>query len=247
LEISPTGGKLWRLKYRFNGKEKRLAIGIYPAVSIAAARKQRAAAHELLANEIDPGVHRKQRKAQQAERAQDSFEAIARAWFVKYQPTWAASHADEIIKRLENDVFPWLGDQPIAEITAPQLLKLLHRVEGRGALDTAHRVHQNCGQVFRYAVATGRAERDSSGDFRGALPPAKHPPGIHATPGRAGATPAATPDSLPRGARPACEATCHDRPATRARGQRASARARAQSSGEDELGATAKTRVRHRR
>jgi len=174
LEISPTGGKLWRLKYRFNGKEKRLAIGIFPAISIAAARKHRDAARELLANEIDPGVHRKLRKAQQADRAANSFEAIAREWFAKYQPTWAASHADKIIKRLENDVFPWLGGQPIAEITAPQLLKVLRRVEVRGALDTAHRVHQNCGQILRYAVATGRAERDPSGDLRGALPPAKH-------------------------------------------------------------------------
>jgi integrase len=174
LEVSPSGGKLWRLKYRFDGKEKRLAVGIYPAVSISMARKRRDTARELLAQEIDPGTHRKAQKAAKAERAENSFEVVAREWFAKYQPTWASSHADKIINRLENDVFPWMGDRPIAEITAPELLKALRRVEGRGALDTAHRVHQNCGQIFRYAVATGRAERDPSGDLRGALPPARH-------------------------------------------------------------------------
>lgn len=174
LEVSPSGGKLWRLKYRFDGKEKRLAVGIYPAVSLAAARKRRDAARELLANDIDPGVHRKVQKAAKAERSANSFEFVAREWFAKHSPSWAASHADKIIKRLENDVFPWMGSQPIADISAPDLLKVLRRVEGRGALDTAHRVHQNCGQILRYAVATGRAERDPSGDLRGALPPAKH-------------------------------------------------------------------------
>lgn len=173
-EVSPSGGKLWRQKYRYNGKEKRLAIGIYPAVSLAAARKRRDAARELLANDIDPGVHRKVQKAARVERAANSFEIVAREWFAKHLPSWTDSHADKIIKRLENGVFPWLGDQPIVDISAPELLKVLRRVEGRGALDTAHRVHQNCGQILRYAVATGRAERDPSGDLRGALPPAKH-------------------------------------------------------------------------
>ncbi len=174
LEVSPSGGKLWRLKYRFNGKEKRLAIGIYPAVSIALARKRRDEARELLAREVDPSVHRKTQKAARIERAQNSFEVVAREWFAKYSPNWANSHADKIIQRLEKDVFPWIGGRPIAEVTPPELLKVLRRVEGRGALDTAHRAHQNCGQIFRYAVATGRAERDPSGDLRGALPAAKH-------------------------------------------------------------------------
>ena len=99
---------------------------------------------------------------------------MAREWFAKYKLNWAASHSEKIIKRLENDVFPWLGGKPIAEITAPELLQCLRRIEGRGALDTAHRARENCGQIFRYAVATGRATSDPSGALRGALAPAKH-------------------------------------------------------------------------
>lgn len=174
IEISPAGGKLWRLKYRYSGKEKRLALGIYPEVSLAQARKRREAARELLADGIDPGEDRKIQKAAKAEQAANSFEAVAREWYAKHLPNWAVSHAEKIIRRLECDVFPWLGKRPIAEIGAPDLLKVLRRVEGRGALDTAHRVHQNCGQILRYAVATGRAQRDPSADLRGALPPAKH-------------------------------------------------------------------------
>jgi integrase len=99
---------------------------------------------------------------------------IAREWFARNSTSWAPSHAEKIIKRLENDVFPWLGSRAIADIGAQELLTVLRRIEDRGALDTAHRAHQNCGQVFRYAVATGRAERDPSGDLRGALAPARH-------------------------------------------------------------------------
>lgn len=108
------------------------------------------------------------------ERSANSFEVVAREWFARHAPGWAASHSDKIIQRLERDVFPWLGVRPIAEITAPELLSVLRRIEERGAKDTAHRALQNCGQIFRYAVATGRAERDPSGDLRGALPPVKH-------------------------------------------------------------------------
>ncbi|WP_412769224.1 tyrosine-type recombinase/integrase, partial [Ralstonia pseudosolanacearum] len=101
------------------------------------------------------------------------FEAVAREWHAKYAPGWSESNAKKVLARLENDVFPWLGGRPIAELKAPELLGVARRVESRGALDTAHRVLQTCGQIFRYAVATGRAERDPSGDLRGALPPAK--------------------------------------------------------------------------
>lgn len=174
LEVSPAGGKYWRFKYRFAGKEKRLALGVYPEVSAKEARMRRDDARRLLANGVDPGIERRLQKAASVERAANSFEAVAREWFAKQAPGWAASHADKIIGRLENDVFPWLGGRPIAEIKAPEMLAVLRRVEARGALDTAHRVHQNCGQVFRYAVATGRAERDVSTDLRGALPPARH-------------------------------------------------------------------------
>lgn len=174
LEVSPAGGKLWRLKYRFNGKEKRLSLGVYPDVGLKDARERRDAARKLLANDIDPGENKKVQKAAKVERSANSFEVIAREWFSKHSPGWANSHAEKVIKRLENDVFPWLGGRPIGEINAPELLATLRRTEARGALDTAHRVLQNCGQIFRYAVATGRAERDPSGDLRGALQPARH-------------------------------------------------------------------------
>jgi integrase len=174
LEISPAGGKYWRFKYRFAGKEKRLALGVYPEVSGKEARLRRDEARRLLANGIDPGIERKVQKASTVERAANSFEAVAREWFARQSPGWAKTHADKIIARLEKDAFPWLGGRAIAEIKAPEVLAVLRRVEARGALDTAHRVHQNCGQVFRYAVATGRAERDVSADLRGALPAARH-------------------------------------------------------------------------
>jgi len=174
LEVSIQGTKLWRLKYRVGGKEKRLAFGRYPEVPLAGARKAREAARALLAQGLDPSEERKARRAAQIEGAANSFEVVSREWFSKHAPTWAASHAEKIIKRLENDVFPWVGSRPIGELGAPEILKVLRRIEGRGALDTAHRAHQNCGQIFRYAVATGRAVRDPSADLRGALPPAKH-------------------------------------------------------------------------
>ncbi|KAA1015126.1 DUF4102 domain-containing protein [Paraburkholderia panacisoli] len=174
LLVTPAGGKWWRLKYRFGGKEKSLSMGVYPDIGLKQARERRDAARKLLANGIDPSIDRKVQKAATTERAANSFEAVAREWFAKQSPGWAQSHADKVIGRLENDVFPWLGGRPIADITAPEVLAVLRRVETRGALDTAHRVHQNCGQVFRYAIATGRAERDVSGDLRGALPAARH-------------------------------------------------------------------------
>ncbi len=173
LFVTPAGGKLWRLKYRFNSKEKLLSFGAYPDVRLARAREKRDEARRLLAEGIDPGENRKIQKAAKTERSANSFEVVAREWFAKFKPGWAPTHSEKIIKRLENDLFPWLGDRPIAEITAPELLTCLRRIEGRGALDTAHRAHQNCGQVFRYAVQTGRVVRDPSTDLRGALPPAR--------------------------------------------------------------------------
>ena len=174
LIVTPSGGKWWRLKYRFDSKEKQISLGVYPDVSLKDARQRRDDARKLLANSIDPGENRKIQKAAKSERSANSFEVVAREWFAKFQPGWAESHSDKIIKRFENDVFPWLGGRPINEITAQELLQCLRRIEDRGALDTAHRAHQNCGQVFRYAIQTGRAARDPSGDLRGALPPAKH-------------------------------------------------------------------------
>lgn len=173
LEVSPSGGKWWRLKYRFNGKEKRLSLGVYPDVSLKDARDRRDASRKLLANGIDPSENRKVMKSARADLAANSFEVLAREWFAKFSVTWAANHSDRIIRRFERDIFPWIGTRPITEVTAPELLTVVRRIESRGALETAHRALGNCGQVFRYAAATGRADRDPSNDLRGALPPAK--------------------------------------------------------------------------
>lgn len=173
LLIHPNGGKWWRFDYRFGDKRKTLSMGVYPDVGLKDARERRDQARKLLAQDIDPGENRKVQKAAKEERSANSLEAVAREWFAKNSPHWAKSHADKIIARLENDVFPWLGEKPISEIKAPDLLTCLRRIEERGAVDTAHRALQNCGQVFRYAIATGRAEHDISADLKGALPPAK--------------------------------------------------------------------------
>jgi len=174
LEVSPAGGKWWRLKYRFGGKEKRISLGVYPDVSLKDARERRDSARRLLANGIDPGENRKIQKAAKVERAANSFEVIAREWFAKNMDGWADSHSDKIIKRLENNVFPWIGAKAIAEITAPEILSVLRRIEGRGTNDTAHRARGNISQVMRYAIAVGKAERDPCPDLRDALPPLRH-------------------------------------------------------------------------
>jgi integrase len=171
LEVAPAGGKWWRLKYRFAGKEKRLALGVYPDISLQAARKRRDEARSLLANDLDPSENKRAQRATRRQSAGNSFEVIAREWFEKFSTTWASGHSERILSRLKRDVFPWIGNEPITELTAPKLLSVVQRIEERGALETAHRTLGTCGKVFRYAVATGRAERDPSGDLRGALPP----------------------------------------------------------------------------
>ena len=185
LLVTPGGGKWWRLKYRFGGKAKTLSLGTYPDVPLAGrknkqssewidgARDKRDNARRLLANGINPSDVRKSVKAAGADRAANSFEMTAREWFLKYSPTWASNHAGRIIRRFERDIFPWIGARPVAEITPQELLTVLRRIEKRGALETAHRALSNCGQVFRYAISSGRAERDPAGNLRGALPPCK--------------------------------------------------------------------------
>lgn len=173
LEVAPSGGKWWRLKYRYDGKEKRLSLGVYPEVSLKDARQRREDARKLLAGDIDPSVNRRAVKAARIERAGNSFEVVAREWFAKYSPNWAPANAEKVIRRLENDAFPWIGGRPVADITAPELLSVMRRMESRGALESAHRMRGYCGRVFRYAIATGRAQRDPAADLKGALPPAR--------------------------------------------------------------------------
>ena len=173
LLITPSGGKLWRFKYRYDGKEKLLALGPYPEISLAEARQRREEARKQLVHGVDPGAVRKAQKVTGKIQAENSLEVVAREWHERQSPTWAVSHAIKIIRSLEQNVFPWLGSRPINEIKAPELLTILRRIESRGALDTAHRMRFVCGQVFRYAIATGRAERDPAADLRGALSPVK--------------------------------------------------------------------------
>jgi integrase len=173
LLINPAGSKYWRLKYRSHGKEKLLAIGVYPEISLAEAREKRDQAKKQIANGIDPGDFKKTSKYIIRKSEEGSLEYIAREWHIKNKHRWSPNHGALIIRRLELYIFPWLGSCQISEISPPQLLEALRRVENKGALETAHRVYQICGQVFRYAVATGRANRDLTADLRGALPPTK--------------------------------------------------------------------------
>ena len=166
LEIYPTGAKYWRVKYRFDGKEKRLALGVYPDVGLKEARDKRDDARKLLANGADPGEHRKAQKRARADLAANSFEVIAREWLERRAPTLSAKHVQKVLARMVKNLFPWIGDRPIAELSAPELLQTLRRVEGRGAVHTAKRLLQYAGQVFRYAVATGRCQRDIAADLR---------------------------------------------------------------------------------
>jgi integrase len=173
LEISPKGGKWWRYKYRYAGKEKRISLGTYPDVTLKEARDRRYQARKLLDAYIDPSEHRQAIQSQLVASAANTFEVVAREWFAQREMTWARNHSSKIIGRLENDIFPWLGKKPIDNITPPQVLEVVRRIEGRGVLETVHRALASCGQIFRYAVATGRADRDVTADLHGALPPIK--------------------------------------------------------------------------
>jgi integrase len=172
LLVTLSGGKLWRLDYSYGGKRKTLSLGSYPELSLSNARDCRSSAKKQLTNNIDPGEVKRAQKEAHTEQT-ETFEVIAREWHRKYTPSWSSSHAKTTIERIERDVFKPLGARPIGEITATELLEVLQLIEERGALETAHRVRTICGQVLRYAVATGRADRDVASDLKGALPPYK--------------------------------------------------------------------------
>jgi len=170
LEVDPSGGKYWRFKYRFP-KEKRISLGVYPDVGLADARKERDKCRKQLVQGIDPGVARKAQKAAHAGRAANSLEVVAREWLTKFIDPMEESHRKRVYARFDNDIFPYLGGRPIAEITPMELLGVIKKIEDRGAGDTAHRTLGSCGQMFRYGISTGRCERDITADLRGALTP----------------------------------------------------------------------------
>lgn len=164
-------GKYWRMSYRFNGKQKLLAFGVYPSVSLAKARQRRDKARELLADGIDPSLAKKEAKRADAISATNTFELVAREFLQTKIDAWSASYSEKWLRGMVKDLFPYLGALPLASIKAPVLLDVLKRVEKRGAIETAHTLRQTAGQVFRYGIQTGRCERNPSVDLQGALKP----------------------------------------------------------------------------
>lgn len=162
-------GKYWRLNYRFAGKQKLLALGVYPAVSLAKARSRRQKARELLADNIDPGAAKRDEKNARLIAAQHTFEAVAHTWLNKTKADRAATTQEKVRNWLAKDIFPAIGALPISTIKPRDVLVAVQKIEARGAIESAHRVKQLCGQVFRFAVATGLAERDVTADLKGAL------------------------------------------------------------------------------
>ncbi len=169
LHVAPNGAKYWRMKYRVDGKERVHAIGVYPAVSLLAARKARDGIKEQMRAGLDPSHEKRRVKLEAGLRCMNSFEAIAREWHEAKCQTWKSSYADGVISLLEKELFPALGARPIAEITAPELLGVLRKIEARGALEMSKKSMQLAGQIFRFGIATGRAERDPTPDLKGAL------------------------------------------------------------------------------
>lgn len=184
LDARPTGAGWWRFRYRFDGREGMLSLGVYPDVSLKDARQRRDEARKLVAAGIDPSAARKEQKQERAAELEiqrlaaegkplpGSFEAVAREWVERvHSVKVSAGHAERTLIRFEKDAFPWLGRRPIGEIDAPELLQCLRRVEARGAIETAHRLKDACGQVFRYGIATGECQRNPAADLRDALKP----------------------------------------------------------------------------
>ncbi len=173
LELHKNGSKYWRYKYRILGVEKLLALGVYPQVTLSEARERHKAARKQVEQNIDPNKAKRQDILHAKLEAQNTFEAVAREWHAHNKDTWSANHANTVMRRMEQDIFPEIGGMPIKEINAPVLLELLRKVEKRGAHEIARRALQMCGQVFRFAIVTGRGDRDVSSDLKGALKPVK--------------------------------------------------------------------------
>ncbi len=173
IHVLPTGGKLWRMSYRFNGKSKLLSFGAYPAVTLKMARDRREEAKSLLARDIDPGEHKKDLNRLSTALADNTFEAVGREWHTQTKDIWEDKRAKAVLSHFEKNVFPFIGKMLVAAVKAPDLLAIAKRIEERGANYYAHAVMQTCGRVFRYAIATGKAEHEITADLRGALTPHK--------------------------------------------------------------------------
>lgn len=169
LLLHPNGSKYWRFKYRFDGKQKELALGVYPEVSLAAARQRRDDARALVANNQDPGEHRKTVKRERAIASANSFRAVAMAWLDNIRPKWSEDHYTYTLRRFEAYAFPVIGNIPISEINAPKLLEMARKIEARGTIETARKVVMACGQVFDFGLPAGLCERNPARDLRGAL------------------------------------------------------------------------------
>ncbi len=169
LYITPEGKKSWRLAYRYLGKQKLLVIGPYPAISLKEARERREEAKKLLIDNIDPSTAKQEAKAVAASAAKNSFEVVMREWAEKQTSKWTPKTKERVMARLEQYILPALGKRPIKSITAPELLAVLRKMESQGFVTSAHIVKSECGRIFRYAIATGRAERDVAADLRGAI------------------------------------------------------------------------------
>lgn len=167
----PNSSKYWRLAYRFAGKQKTLALGVYPKVSLSFARDRSEKARKLLANGADPSNTKKAKKIASRVLADDSFEIVTREWFMGRVPNWKENHSSKIISQFEKDIFPWLGARPVDKIISPVLLTAIKRIEKRGALETAHRTLTYCEQIFCYAIATGRTLRDPTAELRNSIAP----------------------------------------------------------------------------
>ena len=171
LLVKPNGRGYWRLKYRFEDKEKLLSIGTYPEVPLIEARQKRDEAKQQLARGIDPGLLKQQLKQAKSLASGNSFESVAREWHTKQISQWTPDHAHRVLRGMERDVFPWLGSRVIGELIATDFLSVFRRIESRGAIETTHRANQSCSQVLRYAVSIGLVVRDCTQDLRGALIP----------------------------------------------------------------------------
>lgn len=169
LEVMPNGSKLWRIKYRYLGAERRLSLGAYPIVTLAEARERRDEIKKLLAQDIDPATAKRERKSEIIRNAENTFKAVALEWLEVQKSRWSKGYAEKIVRRLEMHLFPHIGNRPIAQITPPELLECLRKVEKTGALDMAGRAKQLAGQIFRYGIQVGKCERDAAADLKGAL------------------------------------------------------------------------------